>query len=76
MKLKVGDKVRVRKDLDYGIYTSSDGKCREDIVDDMLECKGNMDTIINIDDFGGIELELNDWRWVDTMFEEVILNEG
>lgn len=71
MRLKVGDKVRVRKDLEYGIYTSSDGKYRDGVTDEMLRYKGKVAIVTNIYEDGGIEINSNDWNWVDTMFEEV-----
>lgn len=74
MKLKVGDKVRIKEDLEFGMYTSSDGKCREDVMDEMWVQRGKVVTIDEIAENGYIFANQDGWRWVDTMFEEVITN--
>lgn len=74
MKLKVGDKVRVRKDLEYKNYISSNGECNEKVMRDMLNYKGEIVEIVSINENGYIEINECDWYWVDTMFEEIIAN--
>lgn len=71
MKLKVGDKVRIKEDLEFGIYTSSDRECVMDFIDDMMRFRGTITTINDIDDVGHIKLESNGWNWVDTMLQKV-----
>lgn len=65
MKFKVGDKVRVRKDLEVDKWYGDDS-----VVDEMLQMRGKEVTISRIinseykilEDFGG-------WCWTDEMFE-------
>lgn len=72
MNLKVGDKVRVRKDLRLGSYKSRDGFSSNTIVSDMTIHKGKIATITEIkgNDIR-IDLDNGKWGWIDTMFEEI-----
>ena len=72
MKYKVGDKVRVRKDLKTGErYYSADKQYDDGIVHEMLKMAGKIVTIkgcyknhcYTIEEFG--------WNWTDEMFEDV-----
>lgn len=68
MKYKVGDKVRVRKDLE--IYKDYGG---EMVTSDMAHFRGKEVTIIAIDEGDYIIEEDGDF-WTDEMFEPVITN--
>ena len=63
MKYKVGDKVRVRSDLEkhkaYGGWYTSEG---------MVKMRGEIVTIRGVKS-SSYELEENDFRWTDEMFE-------
>lgn len=69
MKYKVGDKVRVRKDLvvdeSYGDLT---------FMDSMEQHKGQVVTIESVDSDGDYTLEEDncDWCWNDEMLEDVV----
>ena len=72
MNLKVGDKVRVRKDLRLGSYKSSDGFSTNSIVSAMTIHKGKIATITEINgNCIRIDLDNGKWGWIDTMFEEI-----
>lgn len=84
-KHKVGDKVKVRRDLDNGQtrYMMADG-CYGDIANcEMMELAGKEVTIAFIHEqhFDGqaermylIEEDDEEWVWTDEMFEDVIQN--
>lgn len=63
MKYKVGDKVKVRSDLEenkgYGGWYTSEG---------MVKMRGEIVTIIGVKS-SSYELEENNFRWTDEMFE-------
>lgn len=65
MKYKVGDKVRVRSDLEkhkgYGGWYTSEG---------MVKIRGEIVTIREVKS-SSYELEENDFRWTDEMLEPV-----
>ena len=63
MKFKVGDKVRVRKDLKYNSFY---GGIR--VNDEMVNNKGKILTIIGIDGRTYL-MEGSTWFWTDEMFE-------
>jgi hypothetical protein len=66
MKLKVGDKVRIRKDLKVGeIY----GSLR--LLRSMKRYLGNVCTITDIDDDGDFDVEENGFFWSKEMLEPV-----
>lgn len=70
MNYKVGDKVRVRKDLvvdrDYGGV---------DFIDDMVQFKGKIVTIKRADiKFYCIEGDKGEFAWTDEMLEPVVTN--
>lgn len=71
MRLKIGDRVRIREDLEYGIYTSSDGNYHNDVVDQMMEIRGSVATIEDVVDGGYIFINSSSWCWIDTMLEKV-----
>ena len=70
-KYKVGDKVKVREDLNENL---------SGVVDRMIEYKGQVSTITNItrdcdnDEVYYIDLDENDgsWFWRDDNFEELV----
>ena len=67
MKYKVGDKVKVREDLEIG--KSYDKKV---FVDDMEKYKGQIVTIKVVgDDNYRIEEDNQDWWWTDEMLEDI-----
>ena len=63
MKFKVGDRVRVRKDLKYNNFY---GGVR--VNDEMVNNKGKILTIIGIGN-GAYLMEGSQWVWTDEMFE-------
>ena len=65
MKFKIGDKVRIKKDLqphqDYG---------EETLVPEMMALVGKVVTIKQVYSAGyTVEEDLADWNWTDEMFE-------
>ncbi|UIE13838.1 hypothetical protein [Enterococcus phage EFap05-1] len=64
MKLKVGDKVIVRKDLKTGRYGA------DVVVRKMLDLKGVTTSIKKIHSNGAIEIVGSSWYWTPEMFEE------
>ena len=64
MKLKVGDKVTVRKDLKTGQYGA------DVVVPKMLVCKGVTTSIKKIHSNGAIEIVGSPCYWTHEMFEE------
>jgi hypothetical protein len=68
MKYKVGDKVRIRKDLIIDeVYNDLT------FVLDMVQYMGKVATItrIKFDDVYGINLDDDKWSWSDEMFEDI-----
>lgn len=76
MKYKVGDKVKIREDLEIDRRYN---KCL--FIEDMEKYKGKIATITRVtttrhDNFGkisdyDIDIDDGDWCWTDDMFEEV-----
>lgn len=67
MRYKIGDKVRVREDIKAGIRYEG-----IDVVEDMLQYRGNIATIINIEDDKFITLSIDRrWYWSSEMLEHV-----
>ena len=66
MKFKVGDRVRVRKDLEYDNFY---GGVR--VNDEMVNNKGKVLTIIGIDNRTYL-VEGSTWFWTDEMFENKV----
>lgn len=74
MRYKVGDKVRVRKDLDvFERYYHDDGSESNVVIEEMLELRGQVVKIASIfsgqydlETLTGKEIQC---RWVDGMFE-------
>ena len=63
MKFKVGDRVKVRKDLKYNNFYGGNR-----VNDEMVNNKGKILTIIGIDN-GAYLMEGSQWFWTDEMFE-------
>ena len=76
MKLKVGDKVRVRTDLEIDIYSSLNNTGEVDFTEEMEHYRGEIVEITYVDECGIVEINDCDLCWVDTMFEEVAFNEN
>jgi hypothetical protein len=68
-KFKVGDKVRIRKDLKEGRYYSEDGKKFDYANDRMARLAGEVVTIKSMFSENSYLIEEFDWSWVDGMFE-------
>lgn len=69
MKYKVGDKVRVRKDLEVGkCYFMADGREHNSFITEMLPLCGKVVTIAARTG-GQYHVEGSKWSWVDEMFE-------
>ena len=69
MRYKVGDKVKIRDDLnDTEEYWMEDGTSSNHANDDMVRLKSKIRTIVDIDG-GQYKLAGNDWHWTDEMFE-------
>lgn len=78
MNLKVGDKVRIRKDLECGkYYKSSNTFWRNVFAPDMDKYKGRVAIIKEIETSGStagdirIDLDNGQWGWIDAMFEDI-----
>lgn len=79
VKLKVGDKVLIRRDLATQIYVSG---YRPSIIDRMLKYRGQIAVITKICDesmpFGYdsyvycIDLDKGFWSWSNYMFDQII----
>lgn len=70
MKYKVGDKVKIREDLEVGKEYNDTL-----FINDMLQYKGKIAVITYAsDDDGYYEVDLDDgeWAWADDMFEDVV----
>lgn len=67
MKYKVGDKVKVREDLEVDIRHGT-----EEFIEEMEEYKGKIVTIdtVNEDDYY-IEEDKQSWAWTEEMLEDV-----
>ena len=65
-KFKVGDKVKVREDLEEGDRCGSQG-----VVGEMLAYNGEILTISNIVNPGEYDVKENCWTWSDEMLEKV-----
>lgn len=68
MKYKVGDKVRVRKDLENGIKYGVTG-----VTEEMTKLKGRIVTIKEVNEYTYRIKEMT-YVWTDEMFEPVITN--
>ena len=71
MKYKVGDKVRVRDDIEvYREYKMEDSKELAWITPEMLKFKGEILTITEINQYGKYSVKEDNelWSWTDEMF--------
>ena len=68
MRYKVGDKVRIRKDL------SVDYACYPGVTEEMADKAGDVVTIGAVND-DYYEIVNNEWNWADEMFEGLAENE-
>lgn len=72
MKYKVGDRVRVRRDLKaLKHYYSEDKKTCDITVLPMLEMAGKIVTISKVLDIGKYKIKEFGWSWTDEMFEDI-----
>lgn len=72
MKYKVGDRVKIRTDLEAGrSYYNEDGEATDAVTGDMLRFAGKLVTIEKITPYDKyiVEEDDEDWSWVDGMFE-------
>lgn len=78
MRFKVGDKIRVRKDLTKGYYDTVRGNGDEDDVycpDDMLEFAGKVLTVKSVDTKNGVySVEETTWVWCDEMLDYIAVD--
>lgn len=74
MKYKVGDKLRVKKDLKIDIaYFMEDRSGSDCIVDDMLQFSNQVAVITHCNDtFYQINLDKGAYYWTDEMFEGLV----
>lgn len=73
MKYQIGDKVKVREDLEIDeSYWMEDLNEMDAVVDEMYELRGTVVTIVE-DSHGKYEIAEDDgfWYWTDEMFEEL-----
>lgn len=68
MKLKIGQKVKVRRDLEKISYHSSENNESNAVMSEMMGLRGEIVTIKDYDD-GQYHIVEGSYRWVDTMFE-------
>lgn len=72
MKYKVGDRVRVRRDLKaLKHYYSEDKKTCDVAVGEMLKMRGKIVTISEVLDIGKYKIKEFGWSWTDEMFEDI-----
>lgn len=72
MKYKVGDRVRVRRDLkEFGRYYSEDKKTFDVAVRKMLKMRGKIVTISEVLDVDKYKIKEFGWSWTDEMFEDI-----
>ena len=73
MKYKIGDRIRVRKDLKkYERYYSEDKKYYETMTPGMLHLCGEVVTIKNVYPKVGVyTIAEYGWNWTDEMFEDI-----
>lgn len=72
MKYKVGDRVRVRRDLKaLKHYYSEDKKTCDVAVCEMLKMRGKIVTISEVLDIGKYKIKEFGWSWTDEMFEDI-----
>ena len=77
MKYKVGDKVRVRDDLERGKWYSMNNRNFSDFANsEMLKFKGEDVTILDDKRFGMylIKEDGGKWHWTDEMFSGLVTN--
>lgn len=70
-KYKVGDKVRVRHDLNYrtGWYAMAhDSSIKDGVTDSMIVLRGKLVTIVKARDNYQIAEDGETWNWTDEMF--------
>ena len=75
MKYKVGDKVRVRDDIEvYREYKMEDSKELAWINPEMLKFKGEILTITEINQYGKYSVKEDNelWSWTDEMFSGLV----
>lgn len=75
---KVGDKVRIRRDLGarYG-YPMADGSCSNSVVPSMAERRGEEVEILSAWGHGYfISGDAYAWTWTDSMFEGAVGDES
>lgn len=72
MLFKVGDKVRIRRDLKTDMYYYNyNSSVRDMVVSGMYELRGKIATIVEFTSNGKYHIDLdNEWcYWTDSMFE-------
>jgi hypothetical protein len=69
-KFNVGDKVRVRSDLKYGIeYKMENSDHYNNVIPSMIDLMGKVVTITHAT-LNGYTLKESGWNWTDEMFED------
>ena len=70
MKFKIGDKVKIREDLKYGMIVCSYE--RNSVVKDMLQYAGKTATITDIDDNACyLDIDGEEWVWGDIVLDKL-----
>lgn len=70
---RVGQKVRIRVDLDtHADYRNYFNDFTDCVNSDMLEFRGRIATITNVGNKYDIDLDDGMWNWTDEMFECVV----
>ena len=72
MKYKVGDKVKIREDLNCSDRYYMENGASDTVNIEMLKLAGKVVTIERITSYGKYTIQEDSWRWTDGLFEKRI----
>ncbi|MFT8313297.1 MAG: hypothetical protein ABF633_03465 [Clostridium sp.] len=76
-KLRVGQRIKVREDLDFGSYYTEEGNMTDGATSEMVDLAGKIVTISRVDDYPNgdtryfVAEDEGSWNWTYEMFEPV-----